>query len=231
MGNKSVYRGICYKCGNEFAQRGMKRHLNSCKELQKKHKQSGEKDYFLMRVQGKYNKGYFLYLDIKEETTLDEFDQFLRDIWLECCGHLSGFYINGQDYTFYPVLHDEAEDNPESKIRNVLEDNTKYEYEYDFGTTTSLDVEILSDRRGEDREHLIEVIARNILPEIECEECCEAKAKWFCHSYDGVPYYYCDDCVEDNKGEFGAVPFINTPRLGACGYPSGAEENEDLKKW
>ena len=224
MGNQKVYKGICYNCGNEYAKRGMTRHLKSCRDLQKQQEQSGEKDYLLMRVQGKYNKRYFLYLDIKEKTTMDDFDQFLRDIWLECCGHLSGFYINGQNYTFYPFMHERAKNNPKNKIKNVLENDTKYEYKYDFGTTTGLEVEIISKRSGQDREHLIEVVARNILSDIECDEC-GAKAKWFCQSYDCFPYYYCDDCVEENKGEFGAVPFINTPRLGACGYPSGAEEN------
>ncbi|GHV12564.1 hypothetical protein FACS189491_05810 [Spirochaetia bacterium] len=39
-----------------------------------------------------YQKEYWLLLDIALNATLEDFDDFLRQIWLECCGHMSGFY-------------------------------------------------------------------------------------------------------------------------------------------
>jgi hypothetical protein len=46
----------------------------------------------LIKVEGAYQKEYWLFLDIALNATLEDLDAFLRQIWLECCGHMSGFY-------------------------------------------------------------------------------------------------------------------------------------------
>jgi len=33
---------------------------------------------------------FWIDVDVNERSTLRQFDRFLREIWLECCGHLSG---------------------------------------------------------------------------------------------------------------------------------------------
>lgn len=43
-----------------------------------------------------------MFVEIKETETLKALDRFLRDIWVECCGHLSEFDINGVIYDCYP---------------------------------------------------------------------------------------------------------------------------------
>ena len=35
---------------------------------------------------------------MKAKSTLEELDDFLRGAWLECCGHLSDFEIDGITY-------------------------------------------------------------------------------------------------------------------------------------
>lgn len=37
---------------------------------------------------------------IRNFRLLDDLDQFIRDIWVECCGHLSAFYIEGKMSSF-----------------------------------------------------------------------------------------------------------------------------------
>lgn len=37
----------------------------------------------------KYSKKYWLIIEVSENVTLKELDNFIRDIWVECCGHLS----------------------------------------------------------------------------------------------------------------------------------------------
>jgi len=32
-------------------------------------------------------------MQVKDNAALSDLDSFLRDIWLECCGHLSAFEI------------------------------------------------------------------------------------------------------------------------------------------
>lgn len=41
---------------------------------------------------------YRLVIEVKNTATLEDVDQFLRDIWLECCDHLSAFEIDGISY-------------------------------------------------------------------------------------------------------------------------------------
>jgi hypothetical protein len=48
------------------------------------------KVYHLL-VEGFYAPRYWLHLEVPSKFTLDALDDFLRAIWLECCGHLSAF--------------------------------------------------------------------------------------------------------------------------------------------
>lgn len=108
-------KGICYICKKELGKGAMKNHL------MKSHKLSERKvNYFLVKVEGFYDKDYWLYLKIKDSATLGELDSFLRDIWLECCGHLSAFKIG--EYLY------ESNDNDDFSLfrRNVIDmDKTK----------------------------------------------------------------------------------------------------------
>ena len=45
---------------------------------------------------------------MKATSTLEELDDFLREFWLEFCGHLSDFDIDGTTYTVTSSLRDRA---------------------------------------------------------------------------------------------------------------------------
>ena len=53
---------------------------------------------FHLLVEAKYSKQYCLHLLIPLQSSLSELDNFLRNIWLECCGHISQFNINDITY-------------------------------------------------------------------------------------------------------------------------------------
>ena len=53
---------------------------------------------FHLVAQGTYAPADWMHLEIPVEATLRDLDQFLRDIWLECCGHLSAFTIGSTQY-------------------------------------------------------------------------------------------------------------------------------------
>ena len=55
-----------------------------------------------MVISDKYQKDYWLIVEINENARLKELDQFIRDIWVECCGHLSEFAIQGVRYESEP---------------------------------------------------------------------------------------------------------------------------------
>lgn len=91
-------KGFCKYCGKEYTRSGMLRHLEACKERKSKLAMETYKRkcrYFQIVISGKYAKAYWLIVEVSENTTLKELDQFIRDIWVECCGHLSAFTIHG----------------------------------------------------------------------------------------------------------------------------------------
>jgi hypothetical protein len=101
---KEVSVGVCRFCEQEFAKSKMTQHLKTCKTRQDEtSKQEGDKErLFHLLVEGKYRPEYWMHLEVPAEMTLSELDDFLRAIWLECCGHLSEFEIDGTSYEASP---------------------------------------------------------------------------------------------------------------------------------
>lgn len=58
--------------------------------------------YFQIVISDKYLKAYWLIIEVNENTILKELDKYNRDIWVECCVHLSMFMINGIQYENCP---------------------------------------------------------------------------------------------------------------------------------
>ena len=65
-------------------------------------------------------------------------DRFLRDTWLECCGHLSAFEIGGIRYAVDAGLDNEGDMGEKSmrmQLDKVFSPGQSSSYEYDYGTT------------------------------------------------------------------------------------------------
>ena len=52
-----------------------------------------------MRAEASGAPLYWLDLEIKTDSKLRQLDDLLRKVWLECCGHLSAFKIDGLRYS------------------------------------------------------------------------------------------------------------------------------------
>jgi hypothetical protein len=172
-----------------------------------KNKPSEKEKIFLIKVSsGKY---FWLYIEINGSATLDHLDSLLRETWLECCGHMSQFDINGKYYSSNGEMH--------KTIHKVLEVGSPFDYEYDFGTTTHLAGKVISVRSGQLKNDA-RLIARNDLPEDLSCTTCQNKPEVIC----SVCYDFCckkckkkhDDC----EGEEFMLPVVNSPRMGMCGY-------------
>ena len=128
-------RGCCKYCGKEYTRTGMVKHLQSCKKrIDLCPKAAGTEKYFELLLYGMHNKDYWLIIQIKENATLDDLDQFIRDIWVECCGHLSAFEIDGVRYD--KMLDDdfgwdEPAESMDHKLKEILELDMLLGYEYD----------------------------------------------------------------------------------------------------
>ena len=200
----------------------MSRHVESClqKHLSPKASVPSTKDrgVFLIEIVG--YKRYWMYVEVLEYTTLADLDQFLRGIWLECCGHLSEFNIYGQRFS------DDTEDGEECPttvgIAEVLGVGDSFKYTYDFGSSTDLSCRILSVRRGTMKKR-IQVLARNHLPELPCVVCQKEASSICMWCGEGV----CRTCVKKHScgnGKCECRPFVNSPRAGVCGYEGSAED-------
>jgi len=92
--------GACAYCGEIVTKRGVGKHLDKCSKRQEALASAAassrpvEKLWHL-RVQDAYDKDFWLDLEMIGSASLGKLDNYLRAIWLECCGHLSMFTIGG----------------------------------------------------------------------------------------------------------------------------------------
>ncbi len=103
-----VTKGVCNFCKGEFDKGKMTQHLKYCKQritdiaTRAEDPTKQKTRLFHLIVEGRYNPQYWMHLEIPASEPLFTLDRFLRDIWVECCGHLSAFEIGGTSYSDEP---------------------------------------------------------------------------------------------------------------------------------
>ena len=208
--------GVCIFCKKTFSGNVMGKHLQSCGERNKANQpDKGHGRVFLIRASA---GPFWVYFEADGSTTLRKVDGFLRDLWLECCGHMSAFTIWNTEY----VSNLESGDRGRSMnvpLEKVIQPSMKFKHEYDFGTTTELGLNCISERRGSVKAG-IRVLARNNLPDFRCHVCGKP-AKEICAQciYSESEFLLCESCAKKHKcGEDMLLPVVNSPRMGMCGY-------------
>jgi len=224
-------RGACQLCQAQINKEMMVQHLAACVES-KKEKSSGRVSRkFHVLVESQRLPHYWLHLEISQQCQLITLDRFLRRIWLECCGHLSAFEISGVRYSIDAGMYAEEwdEDIPEehtmnTQIRRVLSPGQQFFYEYDYGSTTRLSLQIIATYDGEAGRHPVRLLARNDPPPIWCFVCSSQLATLVCTQciddhYHGQYGWVCQRCAQDHEcGTDMLLPVVNSPRTGVCGY-------------
>ena len=195
----------------------MTRHLKACRGSSPEGVAS--KPCYHLVVEGGYKPVYWLHLAVRTDATLAELDRFLREIWLECCGHLSAFNINGQSY---------ISDHPESAgergmavpLKRVFYEGLQLSYEYDFGTTTELRLKVAGVREDLPARNAVFLMARNDPPRWACEQCSAHPATHICPECACMQQgCLCDACLEDHECDPDMIlPMVNSPRVGQCCY-------------
>lgn len=228
-------KGKCKFCGKEYAFGYMNRHLSSCKERQiSLAAQNGKKQcgYFELAIYPAYGRDYWLFIEIKETATLRDLDIFLRDIWLECCGHLSAFNIGGISYEEEPdedSFWDEPAENMNHKLSKVLYKGMTFGYEYDFGSTTELKITVVNYRKKDWTKEKLTILSRNNPHEYICEECGRKPATVICTEcyWESGGGFLCEDCSKTHEcGEDMQLNICNSPRMGVCAY-EGSDDYPD----
>ena len=225
---RQTSKGICTFCRVEFSKSAMTRHLEKCEQRASAEAKAGSRRKaqkiraFHLVVEGRDLPMYWMHLDVTASTTLATLDRFLRDTWLECCGHLSAFQIGGIRYAVEAGMDggwDMGEKSMRVRLDKVFSPGQSCSYEYDYGTTTELKLKVIAEQEVEAKGKAIQVLARNTPPVILCEECGKSATN-VCSQciFDGKGWS-CDDCAKEHEcGEDMLLPVVNSPRVGMCAY-------------
>ena len=205
-------RGACALCKSTFGKSGMTKHLQSClgktqSDGKLMNESSPSLKFFHLLVEGHDPPEYWMHLKVSSHSRFQDLDNFLREIWLECCGHLSAFVIGREEV------------KKGKKLEYVLHPGMQLIHEYDFGSTTELTLKVISEFESTMKTDEVEILARNDPPQIKCSHC-DNLATTICTEciYEDAGWL-CNDCAEDHEcGEDMLLPVVNSPRTGVCGY-------------
>jgi len=213
-------KGKCSFCNETFGKAAMTKHLKSCKQKKSAAETISAKrklqrtEILHLVVEGRDLPEYWMHLSVPANATLKDLDGFLRDIWLECCGHLSAFTIEGKRYSVDP-MKEYDERSMKGALGDVVGLGMKFYHEYDFGTTTELTLKVVLEEEGEVRGKSIQLLARNDPPARSCGSCGKI-ATQVCAECSG---WLCGECAQKHEcGEDMFLPVVNSPRVGMCGY-------------
>jgi hypothetical protein len=194
-------KGRCYVCGKEFSKPGMGNHIVKAHGMTE-----APEECLLIKVEGAYDKKYWIYLDMPKRSTLLRLDDFLRKIWLECCGHMSEFHIN---YSLKISMRTRID---------KLGIGCWIDYLYDYGSTTHLLVGVLGEIRRPKQKSVVRLLARNSPAEYTCTECGKP-AVYVCSMYEcGDDAFFCELCGDEHEHADTLLPVTDSPRMGVCGY-------------
>jgi len=221
-----VSKGKCRLCGKSFSKAGMTKHLAACRQSHTLAKLEGhgklrQAKLFHLVVEG--GPIYWLQLEAPTDATLQCLDGFLRDIWLECCGHLSAFTINGIHYDVDASAAREWGDRDTRSMNvplsRVIQPGMTFEHEYDFGTMTRLTLKVISEYEGQARGKAIQILAGNDPPPIACNVCGKPATQICSECAWSDEGFLCGECAQEHEcGEEMLLPVVNSPRMGMCGY-------------
>lgn len=217
--------GKCELCGNSYRKSGMTRHLQSCIAKSGLTRGSRRRENRIhLFVEDTYRPEYWMHLAAPATAELAELDQYLRDIWLECCWHLSSFFIGRAEYKWqifdmdelFADFGDRELKTMEVELGLVAPPRTEFSHWYDYGTTTELRLRSLGELAG-DGSGRISLLARNEAPATHCSMC-GAPATWVSPDEDdwiALTAGLCDNCAPASEYR---LPVVNSPRCGVRAY-------------
>jgi hypothetical protein len=228
---KTQSEGTCQLCKGKFKKAVVTRHLAKCvadheterPAVSKTKPKTGK--LFHLVVEGRGMPMYWLHLEVPATATLEDLDSYLREIWLECCGHMSQFTIGDMFYSVQPDEDDFGGDLEQRDMKvpvgKILHPGLALTYDYDFGSTTELTLKVASEREGKAaKKHGVRLLARNDPPAIPCGKCGKP-AVWIDTENAWEPTgWLCESCAGEDSEEF--LPVVNSPRTGVCGYTGEA---------
>jgi len=203
---KLEFTGACELCGHKAPRAQIARHLAMC--APKHDRGSRDERVVQLHIEAHGAPEYWLYVEGRETASLEQLDSLLRRVWLECCGHMSAFRRGRTEFS------------KRSSLASLQGKGLAFQYDYDFGSTTSLLGKVSAYRKGSLGRNVLRVLARNTPLELMCDSC-GAPATLICPFCLGTgPSLFCKahapqhPCHEEGVW----MPTVNSPRMGVCGY-------------
>ena len=137
---QKVSSGTCLLCRASVTKRSALKHGTAC--LQASDWPTGDEPSLLIMAQGRYQKKYWLVVLARHDARLGDLDQLIRDVWVECCGHLCAFRIGDDAYYSEPESYT---DDMHIPLSHVVAPGSTFIYDYDFGSTTSLELKVIEE--------------------------------------------------------------------------------------
>lgn len=230
--------GTCRLCGETIYRSKATAHLKRCRRRFTEQLEGAAPPVPLLQIaiQARWNPVWWLQVEVLRDAPLYALDDFLREIWCECCGHLSGFDIGPDHY---------ASDNDpgpgygfgfvglsmDVSAGDVLRKGTKFRYTYDYGSSTELELKVVDERSDVDLAPLIKLLARNDPPPIGCAKCGQP-ADFVCVECRYEPGgWLCENHARRHPcGEEMLLPVVNSPRVGECGYTGPADDPDEAQQ-
>lgn len=207
-------QGKCRLCQGIFSKNQMSKHLQTC--VQQQPTGMPPQRTFRLLVEDQYQPEYWMYIEILAEAKFSRLDRFLRNIWVECCGHLSAFRYD-RSYA--------GQIGKSRALGEILQPRMRFYYEYDFGSTTELTLKVISEESGAVKGKSVKLLARNEPPAINCVTCGKPASQVCAQCICENEGWLCNDCaVKHECGEEMLLPVVNSPRVGVCGYSGPATD-------
>ena len=112
------------------------------------------------------------------------------------------------------------------KIKNMLDENLIFGYEYDFGSTTKLIISVI--KIFNSKNNKIKLISQNSKPKYKCNMCKKFNSEMICFECQNT---FCKACCLNKKHkcdmESNVFDLLNSPRLEGCFYMSGVFMDDD----
>jgi len=212
--------GKCGRCGTTVGRIAMRRHVASCPVSveahsdSKTHRQAGAPAEALLVEACAPRSPYWLLAAVAVNAPLHALDGLLRSVWLECCGHLSEFDIDGVRY-LSPVSGppEAGARSMRAKVGAVLRPERKFSHLYDFGTSTYLALQVIDVLPWRAPAGSAILLANNRGPQWSCSSCGKPAVSIALDCDEDI--FYCAEC---EPGEDAVLPVVNSPRIGQCGY-------------
>ncbi len=217
--------GRCGYCDGEFDVGGMTRHLSSCRRrrcavAEADRRRGKNAALYHLRAQDAWRKDFWLDLEVIGSASLKTLGQYLRGIWLECCGHLSMFSESGWNSREFSLS---------ARVSDVFGPGVQITHIYDYGDSSETLIRNVAVRSGKrtDPVHPIALMARNLEPVDLCITCGE-QASWLCFEcileHDTLGTLCGPHSETHPHGDYGdPVLMVNSPRMGMCGYSGPAD--------